>query len=95
MAGQQWRLDPLAELHWRQLDGEWLVFESGSGDTHHFDLISAAVLICLEAKALDLGGLCEVLAGELQLSNDEDLSARIEALLEQLLKLGLIERVAP
>ena len=95
MAGQQWRLDSLVELHWRQLDGEWLVFDSGSGDTHHFDVISAAVLICLEAGAEDPSSLCEVLAEELQLSKSEELSGRIEGLLEQLLRLRLIERVAP
>ena len=85
----------LVELQWRQLDGEWLVFDSGSGDTHHFDLISAAVLMCFEAGAQDLTSLCAALASELQLSNGEDLSGRIEALLEQLLRLGLIERIAP
>jgi PqqD family protein of HPr-rel-A system len=95
MGGQLWRLDSLAELHWRQLDGEWLVFDSGSGDTHRFDVISASVLICFEAGVHDVTGLCEVLAEELQLSKSEDLSGRIEGLLEQLLRLGLIERVAP
>ena len=95
MAGQLWRLDSLTELHWRQLDGEWLVFDSGSGDTHRFDVISASVLIRLEAGVQDVISLCEVLAGELQLSNSEDLSGRIEGLLEQLFRLGLIERVAP
>jgi PqqD family protein of HPr-rel-A system len=95
MADLQWRLDILAELHWRALDGEWLLFDSGSGDTHHFDLVSAAVLMCLETDAQDLRSLCTVLTSELQLSNSDDLAAKIDGVLGQLLKLGLVERVAP
>jgi PqqD family protein of HPr-rel-A system len=95
MAGRQWRLERRSKLHWRRLDDEWVVFEAASGDTHHLDTISAAVLMCLEADPLDLDGLSEVIAGELQLPNREDLASRLEGLLDQLHRLGLIEPAAP
>jgi PqqD family protein of HPr-rel-A system len=94
MAGQ-WRLDPRAELHWRHFDGEWVVFDSGSGDTHQLDAISAAVLMCLESVPQDLDGLSQAIAGELNLANDADLARRIEQLIEQYTRLGLIEPSAP
>lgn len=95
MAGRQWRLDRRAELHWRCLDDEWVVFEAASGDTHHLDTISAAVLMCLEADPLDLDGLSEVIASELHLPDRDDLASRLEGLLGQLQALGLVEPAAP
>jgi PqqD family protein of HPr-rel-A system len=88
------RLDTGAELHWRRIDDEWLVFDRGSGDTHRFDVISAAVIMCLEAGAQEFGDLCGIISREMALPNNQDLSDRLEALLEQLLRLGLIERLA-
>lgn len=93
MDGRRWRLDRRAVLHWRRFEDEWVVFDSGSGDTHRLDIVSAAALMCLESEPNDLGGLLAVLASELDLPVEEGLSSKLESLLQQLSILGLIERV--
>ena len=95
MAARKWRLEPLAELHWRHFDEEWVAFEAASGDTHQFDAISAAVLMCLESQPQDLDSLAGAIAAELNLTDSEDLPQRIENLIEQLTGLGLVEPLAP
>ena len=95
MEARLWQLNRRTKLHWRSLDDEWVVFDSASGDTHHLDGISAAVLMCLEADAYDLDGLIGVLASELNLPKDDGLASRLESLLGQLSRLELIEPVEP
>jgi PqqD family protein of HPr-rel-A system len=90
MDARRWRLAHRARLRWRKLDDEWVVFDSGSGDTHRLDAISAAVLVCLELDAQDVEGLSQLLASELHLPG-KDLLGRLESLLDQLCRLGLIE----
>jgi PqqD family protein of HPr-rel-A system len=93
MDSPRWRLNRLTHLHWRRLDDEWVVFDSGSADTHQFDSVSAATLMCFESGPHDLDGLIEVLASELDLPAGERLSSQLESLIEQLSTLGLIEPV--
>ena len=95
MDGRVWRVDRRTRLHWRRLDDAWLAFDAGSDDTHHFDSVSAAALMCLEAEPLALGQLAATLARELDLPAGEGLATRLESLLAQLSELGLIEPVAP
>ena len=95
VAERLWQLAEGTELHWRRLDDEWVVFDVSSGDTHHLDLISAAVLMCLEAGPLDLDGLVAAIASELRLPSRADLTTRVKTLLEQLSRLGVVEPVEP
>jgi len=95
MDGQRWRLEGRAQLHWRSLDDEWVVFDACSGDTHRLDTLSAAALTCLEAGPHDLEHLTAVLASELDLPDREGLASRLERLLEQLRNLGLVEPAIP
>lgn len=44
-----WRLLDLTSLHWRFLDGEWAVFDEGTGQTLAADAVTAACLMALEA----------------------------------------------
>jgi PqqD family protein of HPr-rel-A system len=91
----KWRLDRRAELHWRHFDGEWVVFEAGSGDTHQLDPLAAAVLMCLESEAQDINELAEIIASELGMPLSADLTARMGQLIEQFTTLGLVEAVSP
>lgn len=45
-----WSLHPLSLLNWRDLDGEWVVYDAGSGNTHHLPPLPAGVLMCIEAQ---------------------------------------------
>jgi len=91
MPRQEWRLESKTELHWRHFDGEWVVFDTASGDTHQLDSLAAAILMCLEAEQQDSGQLTQVIAAELRLPSDTALRQRIDELLEQLVGLGLVE----
>jgi PqqD family protein of HPr-rel-A system len=87
---RRWQLERRTQLYWRRLDDEWVAYDSGSGDTHRLDGISAAVLMCLEVDAHDLDGLAQLLVSELDLP-EEGLTEKLEGLLAQLSRLGLIE----
>jgi PqqD family protein of HPr-rel-A system len=95
MDGPRWQLERRTELHWRRLDDEWVVFESCSGDTHRFDYLSAAALMCIETGPHNLDQLTTILASELGLPDRDGLATRLAALLGQLKTLGLIEPVGP
>lgn len=71
-----------------------MVFDSGAGDTHQLDMVSAAAVMCFETDAHDLDGLASLIAAELDLPVGETLSTKLAALVEQLSTLGLIEPIA-
>jgi PqqD family protein of HPr-rel-A system len=91
MDGERWRLERRTQLHWRNLDSEWVVFDASSGDTHRLDYLSAAALMCLEEGPQDVGHLTAILGGELGLTDEAGLTRNLESLLGQLKRLGLIE----
>ena len=43
-----WQINALVTLHWRDWNGEWVVFDVGSGQTHQMDTLTATVLMLLE-----------------------------------------------
>jgi hypothetical protein len=52
-------------LCWRQLDAEWLVFNSATGALRHADVVDAAVFTLLEAGAATAEELSVTLAAEI------------------------------
>jgi PqqD family protein of HPr-rel-A system len=95
VAGTVWRLQPLRDLHWRRWDDEFVVFDLGSGETHLFDALTAAALMCFDSGPLDLDGLTAQIAAELALPRDEGLSPALSELIEGLSRLGLVEPNTP
>ena len=86
-----YKLNPLIQLHWRQLDGDWLIFEVLSGQTHQIDKVTAAVLMCFEAStALSFAELLLVLAHEFGITVDDAGAPPIASVLDRLAALGLI-----
>lgn len=86
------KLNPLIQLHWRQFDGDWVVFEVLSGQTHQIDKVTAAVLMSFEAgKALSFTELLVVLAREFKIIVDDAGAAPIVSVLDRLSALGLIQ----
>ena len=85
-------LNPLIQLHWRQLDDDWVVFEVLSGQTHQIDKVTAAVLMSFEAgTALSSVELLVLLAREFNVIVDNASAAPIASVLDRLSALGLIQ----
>ena len=86
-----YNLNPLIQLHWRQIDDDWLIFEVLSGQTHLIDKLTAAVLMCFEASTvLSFAELLLVLAREFDITVDDAGAPPIASVLDRLAALGLI-----
>jgi PqqD family protein of HPr-rel-A system len=94
MADVTWRLNPSCALTWRRWDDEWVVFDSGAGDTHQLDPIGAVALMCFEAEPRSLEALAAEVSAELELPTGEALSRNLADLVRQFTRLGLIEPIA-
>lgn len=92
VAALRWRLS--CPLVWRQLDGEWLVYASGSNTTHLLDQVSAQVLLRVEDDVqVGHGALVSWLATLAEEGSCTDLSAVVDAVTRQLVQCGLIVQV--
>jgi hypothetical protein len=85
-----WRLNPACRLHWRHLDGEWLVYETASGLTHQLDGIAACTLMCFESDALDLDSLLNLAARLLDTPLDDTLAGHVSVAVRQFRALGML-----
>src|SRR5262249_9723902 len=92
-AASLWKASPEAQLLWRQWDGEYVVYNPASGDTHLLNPVAAAALQCLEQSPTSLAQLTEWVASELDLESEPELRQHLEKLLTQFEELGLIEVV--
>lgn len=87
---ERWALNPLVQLHWRQIDGEWLLYEDRAGATHMIDHLGAAVLTCFEARVpLAMTDLLAQLGTEFALDVAPDQAATV---VQQFCALGLLLR---
>ncbi len=95
MADAIWRLNPACALAWRRWGDEWVVFDSGAGDTHQLDPVAAVALLCFEAEPCSLAALSAEVAAELELPQDAALAETLARVVHQFDQLGLIEPLAP
>ena len=80
------------ELLWREWEGDSVVFNVNSGNTHLLNSTTVEVLRLLEKEALSTGEISDrLMAG---LSSDEEVINNVETLLKNLDHLGLIEPVS-
>lgn len=91
----RWRLGGLTVLHWQHLDGDWAVFDSGSGQTLAADPVLAATMMALESGCESLSAIEAQVRADLQADRDPDLLTRVEEALAFLQQLGLADAVAP
>ncbi len=89
-----WRLGTLVSLHWRNWDDEWVVFDSGSGQTHKVDHLAAAILTLIEADEITEHELFSQLSQASGFSTPEWHQA-IDTATGRLCELGLIESELP
>jgi PqqD family protein of HPr-rel-A system len=91
----QWQITRGCDLLWRGWDGEQVVFNTGSGDTHLLDLVSSEILKKLESAPASRINL-ETRIRSLAAANSLEIPAGyMEGLLEKLQSLALVEPVNP
>lgn len=88
---QSWKA---ADLLWKSLDGEFIVFNRTSGNTHLLNPVAAQALKALEQGPANAAQLSQRIASQVDLKSDGELAQHVEALLANLDQLGLIEPVS-
>lgn len=89
----KWMAIPGFSLHWQSWDDEFVVYNSGSGDTHLLDPVAAEALQSLQKRPANLSELARNLAESLEIKPDDKLLTYLERLLSDFHRLGLVERI--
>lgn len=87
----RWAVNSLARLHWRGWGAESVVLEAVSGEMTVLDALEAAVMACFESGPSDLQTLTDELASDLSLEADDDLKARLRAIIEDFVVRGWLQ----
>lgn len=77
-------------LHWRQLDGQWVVYQSRTGHMAPLDAVSAAVASLLEDGPASMEDLVQRVAEHTELPADAELSGAVLTVLGVLSRAGLV-----
>jgi PqqD family protein of HPr-rel-A system len=93
--GMRWTVPKRNGLAWRVWDDEFLVYNTGSGQTHHLNFLAGEALRSLEAEAADVGELVSRLANQFEISEGSSPLQMIDRLIHELDELGLIARSTP
>ena len=89
----KWRVRSDQALHFRSWGGEFIVYNSLSGDTHLLDSVAAQILLRLQQVPSDFISLVESLTSLLQTEMmGEPIEPQLVNLLADLKALALIER---
>jgi PqqD family protein of HPr-rel-A system len=91
--GETGRIYRLAEengLVWRAWDGEIVVLNEASGDTHRLDLFASAAFEALLDAPTDVPSLTRRVAQELGVAADEPIHAAVRAALAKFAELNLL-----
>jgi PqqD family protein of HPr-rel-A system len=87
-----WRVSTTAQLPMRNWDGDYVVYNPLSGNTHILDIVTGEVLKVIAAGPARASSLCRRVADFLELPPDDDnLSGHVGEILGVLDDLGLIE----
>lgn len=87
-----WRLSSTAPLPMFNWDGDYVVYNSLSGNTHILDIVTGEVLKAIAAGPARASALCGRVADFLELpADDRNLFNHVGEILDVLDELGLIE----
>ena len=89
-----WKVSGAGKLRWRCWDGEYVVFNPLTGDTHLLDVVAGGVLMDILAGPATVNELIGRAAEFLDVESDQALSSHVENILQRLDELGLVELVA-
>ena len=92
-ASETWRLRPVQTLQYRQWDGECILYNDLSGDTHLLGDGAIELLLALRLGTAPRAALAAVLQAEFDLEPAE-LDLETDTLLRDLQHLNLIDTIA-
>lgn len=87
----RWKALQNNKLLWEHWDGDYLVFNPFSGQTHILNSMAAEALKNLEGQALTTVELAERLSELFAIASNQDLQQHVERLLNEFDELGLTE----
>jgi PqqD family protein of HPr-rel-A system len=90
-----WTCTPPGRFLFREWDGECVVFDLLSNDTHACDALTTAAMHELQAGPSMLPHLTDVIAASLGWGCDAEFTVMTNAALENLERLGIVERMIP
>jgi PqqD family protein of HPr-rel-A system len=88
-----WRIAGTGTLPLREWDGDYIVYNPLSGNTHVLDIVSGKTLTLIAERPRAAADVCTALASYLDVSNDTAFATDIARVLDVLDELGLIEPV--
>ena len=80
-------------MHWATWDDEYVIFDEGSGQTHHVDAVRAFVVNRVLDGECSATNLVDVLANIPHLANSFNVEELVENILNELCSHGLVEAV--
>jgi len=86
-----WAFNPLAALHWQHFDGEWVIFDEGSGQTFVVDGVMAAALMALESGCRSDAEIFRQILVDLPDADAPGLADQVAQGMDFLAQLGLVE----
>jgi len=86
----RWAVPDANALVWQVWDDELLIYNDGSGETHHLNFLAGEALRSLKAEAAKGGELTRRLAEQFEIAEDNALLQTIDRLIHELEELGLI-----
>jgi PqqD family protein of HPr-rel-A system len=88
----QWRVIGDSALQFRSWNGEFVVYNSLSGDTHILEESTAQILLVLQQTPSDMLSLAQLLARMWECELCDDFLLEIEMVLSDMHTLSLVER---
>lgn len=94
-ATRTWRISTDQDLTWRQWDGDYVVYNPVSGDTHILDIVTGEILRGLATGPASEEEIARRMAAFLEVEKDDALNEAALTMVEKLDELGLIEPLPP
>ena len=86
-----WRLAAPAKPQIRDWDGDYVVYNPLSGDTHILSIVAGEVLKLISAAPLSVSQVRQHIAAFLQVPDDDRIATHVGSILANLDEMGLIE----
>ena len=88
-----WRIPADQEILWRHWEGDYVIFNSLSGETHILDIVSGKVLKRIMNGPSTTEDIRSEIGDFLEVRNDSELARAVDKILNGLEDTGLVEAV--